>query len=136
MAVAILRAQEAAPALPPLDPRVSDVVTGGYWRSGSQEGRLRVIVVSSGFEHVISHLYVQWLSEETATTAARIVATKAVDTVSAGGSTLGAPQLSPRDGQWHVTIESADSHFDPPRRGRWVVAIGAPGIVTVRQVPP
>ena len=136
LSAGILRAQAVAPPLPPVDPRISHVVTGGHWRAGDQEGGFRAVVLSAGFEHVISHLYIEWVSDETETAAARVVASKAVDTVSAGGWSLGSPRLSRDDGQWHVAVDGVNSHFDPPRRGRWIVTVGAPGIVSVRRAPP
>jgi len=136
VAARALRAQDVAPALPSVDARISHMVSGGYWRAGQLEGRFRAVVLSAGFEHVISHLYIQWVSDETDTTEARIVATKPVDALSVGGWSLGSPKLFRRDGQWRVEVGGVDSHFDPPRRGRWIITIGAPGTVSVRQVPP
>nr|WP_298424589.1 hypothetical protein [Hylemonella sp.] len=51
----------AAFARSPVAPDVDSVVSGGYWESGNDSGHYRVIVVNSGFEHVTSRVYVEWL---------------------------------------------------------------------------
>ena len=42
---------------------VESVVSGGYWKSGGQDGRYRIIVVNNGWEHVHSLVFLQWLEE-------------------------------------------------------------------------
>ncbi len=37
------------------------MVSGGYWESGTDSGIYRVVVVNSGFEHVTSRVFVEWV---------------------------------------------------------------------------
>lgn len=50
---------------PKLAPEVEFVVSGGHWQSGDQEGRYRVLVINSGWEHVHSKVFLQWISTGT-----------------------------------------------------------------------
>jgi ribosomal protein L11 methylase PrmA len=55
-------------------PDVVSVVSGGYWESGGNSGTYRVVVVNSGFEHVTSRVFVEWVSEpRSARDSARVV---------------------------------------------------------------
>jgi hypothetical protein len=47
----------------PVDSQVRTVRTGGYWETGTQRGRYRVVVASFGSEHVSSHVRFEWLTE-------------------------------------------------------------------------
>ena len=40
---------------------IDNVQTGGYWSGNGDDGQYRVVVVNSGFEHVVSHVYVEWI---------------------------------------------------------------------------
>ena len=56
----------SAPAQPQsatIDPAVDSVVSGGYWTDGADRGTYRVVVRSGGFDHVISEITIEWLSE-------------------------------------------------------------------------
>jgi hypothetical protein len=127
-AAAPARAQE----LPALDPAITHVVTGGAWEAAGREGSLRLVVVTHGSDHLISRLYVQWLEVVPDSATPRVVRTERVTAIPDGYWTLGRPRLAHAGGEWRVTVEGADTHFDPPRRGRWEVAIGAPGELLVR----
>ena len=54
-------------AIPPavgntVAPGVYGVVSGGYWAAQERAGHYRVVVVNSGFEHVTSRVFVQWVA--------------------------------------------------------------------------
>ena len=53
----------AAAASSGVPPEVASVVSGGYWECGEDSGTYRVVVVNSGFEHVTSRVFVEWVSE-------------------------------------------------------------------------
>ena len=124
-----LRAQDTPPVL---DPTITSVVTGGYWRSDGRDGTLRAIIVTNGFDHLVSRLYVQWLTQATDTGAPHVFKSQLVEAVSAGGWVLSSPRLVRSGSQWQFAIDAANSHFSPPRRGRWILTVGAPGTVTAR----
>jgi hypothetical protein len=44
-------------------PDVASVVSGGYWITQGQAGTYRVVVINSGFEHVSSRVFVEWVAE-------------------------------------------------------------------------
>jgi hypothetical protein len=43
-------------------PKIESVTSGGYWQSTEHAGRYRVIVVNSGWEHIHSQVFLQWVS--------------------------------------------------------------------------
>lgn len=56
----------AASAKPPratIDPAVDSVVSGGYWTDGEDRGTYRVVVRSDGFDHIVSEITIEWLSD-------------------------------------------------------------------------
>jgi hypothetical protein len=42
---------------------VHSVISGGYWQSGAQSGSYRVVLVNSGFEHVATQVFIEWVRE-------------------------------------------------------------------------
>lgn len=40
---------------------VHSVASGGYWEADGESGIYRVVVVNSGFEHVTSQVFVEWV---------------------------------------------------------------------------
>ncbi len=48
----------AQPAVPV---EVAAVVSGGTWERGAESGSFRVVIVNSGWEHVWSRLYIEWV---------------------------------------------------------------------------
>jgi hypothetical protein len=48
-----------------VQPEVSGVVSGGYWSSKGQSGTYRVVIVNSGFEHVVSQVFIEWVADPT-----------------------------------------------------------------------
>lgn len=46
-----------------IDPSVDSVVSGGYWTDGEDRGIYRVVVRSGGFEHIVSEITIEWLSD-------------------------------------------------------------------------
>jgi hypothetical protein len=114
-----------------LDPNITDVVTGGTWHSSSGEGLLRVVVLTRGFDHLVSELYVQWLLPAAGGAEQRVLQTRRVDAIADGVWTLRTPRLRRSVGLWQVIVEGTNTHTAPPVRRRWIVAVGAPGEVSV-----
>lgn len=48
-------------ALSKLSPQVEEVITGGDWHRGEEDGRYRLIVRSMGYEHIYYDVYLQWV---------------------------------------------------------------------------
>ena len=119
-----------------LDPAITDVVTGGNWSAGDREGSFRLVVVTHGYEHLISRLYVQWLEAVPDSGETRLLSTALVDAIPDGFWTLNRPRLVRVGGEWLVLVEGTDTHTDPPRRARWRLAVGAPGELRVRSAAP
>ena len=137
----LLTAVAAAPViaqrgLDQLDSSVSSVVTGGYWETNGQHGYIRLVVLTSGSEHLISTLYVQWLEDARETEPARVVRSQRVEGVPSGLWTLGAPRFSLVQKKWQATIDGTDSHTSPMKRGRWLLVFGEPGELSVRVAAP
>ena len=42
---------------------VHSVVSGGYWQARGQAGSYRVVLVNSGFEHVSTRVFIEWVRE-------------------------------------------------------------------------
>src|SRR4051812_8088554 len=60
---ALMAAMPTGAAHVPAD--VTSVESGGQWSSHGINGSYRVIVVNGGFEHVISHVFIEWISDPT-----------------------------------------------------------------------
>ena len=135
LSVATARAQ-GEPAAAALDPAVAHVITGGFWEAGGREGALRLVVVTRCFDHPISRLDVQWLEQAPDSAAPRVVRTALLSAIPDGTWALGPPRLVRTGGEWRAVVEGRDSHTDPMRRGRWVVALGAPGVLRVVRSAP
>ena len=117
-------------AIAALSADIVSIVRGGVWKADGRTGFYRLVVVSGGYEHVTSSLYVQWVQEsQDSSTPSRVVHTKNAF----GGSlySLGVHTLSLVDGKWQATVDGSQAS----RRGRWVLTLGAPGDVQVREVP-
>lgn len=60
------------------------VVTGGHWRSGTEEGGFRVATESVGFEHVSCRAWIEWVTTSGAGQPARVAARVSFTEVSNG----------------------------------------------------
>jgi len=54
-----------ASPVPVVDPNVVSIRTLGRWTSAGTTGQYRVIVTTDGWEHVWSHVFVEWLPDPT-----------------------------------------------------------------------
>ena len=113
-----------------LPAEVETVISGGWWESGAQEGRYRVVIRSGGFEHVISTMTVDWIVSPTETSDAKVVASVTIPTT---GVVVHDPVLLMQGRSWMLRASTTDSHYDPPRRARLRVVLGAPGVARVQR---
>jgi hypothetical protein len=111
------------PVVLPAD--VETVVTGGRWRSGANEGTYRVVVRSGGFEHVVSQVQVDWVSNPTDQDKPQVVV--ASEIASTGSWRVGRARIVQRGKQWVAILEGVEPHFTPLQRGTWEVSMGSPG---------
>ena len=107
---------------------VETVMSGGLWEQGSLEGRYRVVIRSSGFEHVISTLTIDWIVTATEDDSARVVATLTIPR--SGPVAIHDPELGMVGANTVLTVTETDTHYDPPRRATRRIILGAPGVVT------
>jgi hypothetical protein len=79
--------------------------TGGQWQKGEQEGFYRVLVISGGFEHVISRLYIQWIALDQDNREYKLVRTVDVKELNGGGSSVLKPSPKFADkGNWTIAV--------------------------------
>ena len=116
---------QTAPAVPT---NVDAVEAGGYWTTGSQEGQYRLIVESSGYEHIVSRVFLQWLSQpKSSDDSVTILASVELTEIDAGGWRLYAPRFQLHGAQWQATIDGENSHTQPVATSRWRLTLGVPG---------
>jgi hypothetical protein len=72
------------PFISALPASVSLVSSGGGWVDGKETGTYRVVVVTEGWDHLQSRLYIQWLAEDDAQQKLTLVATAHVSEVGMG----------------------------------------------------
>jgi hypothetical protein len=123
-----LFAQASAQPPLPLPSDVETVVSGGRWRSGGTEGGYRVVVRSGGFEHVVSQVQVDWISDpKDQDTPPSIVASEVAST---GSWRIGCARIVQRGKRWIAILEGVEPHFTPLQRGTWEVTMDGPGKLT------
>ena len=121
-----------AQGVPTVPTEVSGVLAGGYWTSGAQEGSYRIIIVSGGFEHIVSQVFLQWLSQPTSPNDSVVVlSTVELEAISAGGWQATNPQFELKNKKWEATIASSNSHTDPISSTRWRLTLGPPGSYSI-----
>ena len=109
---------------------VETVVTGGQWKSDKQSGTYRVIVSTGGFEHIVSQVQVDWITETVdRDDPPRVVSSKIAET---GAWRLFQPRIVKSGGKWRVLLEGIETHFTRPPRGTWTIDLGEPGILATK----
>jgi hypothetical protein len=48
---------------PKADPRITSIVTGGYWQTDADHGTYRILLYQTGYEHVSTGVVAQWIAE-------------------------------------------------------------------------
>lgn len=108
------------PTLSALDPSVTAVSSGGAWAAGGEEGWYRVIIVTGGFEHVSSRLFVQWMTGPSSPDeSARVVATRQIDL----GMTwvLHGEDLQSVNQTWYLALTGTSNRASEIRRWRFLL---------------
>lgn len=89
--IATLSAFSKAPDVPL---NIDSVNSGGYWEYGGKSGEYRVVVVSDGWEHVHSRVYLQWIAADENKHSFSLAATVPIDKINREAVwTAGAPKI-------------------------------------------
>src|SRR6266516_2503580 len=92
-----------------LDPSIAHVLTGGSWSAAGASGQYRFVVRTSGWEHVVSELYIQWLQEDPQARRITVRATRLVTPISPGVYSLDRPELTCKDTGCHIRISGTNA---------------------------
>jgi hypothetical protein len=117
-----------------VDPELRYVITGGFWERGNESGQFRVLVYSAGFEHVISHVFVQWLRDPQASDQPpTIVASEPIRPINDQPTwSVGLPSLVPTERNAAIVkLEMANSHTEGTETRTCTVRLALPGRYTV-----
>ena len=110
---------------PPAVPvTVVEVTTGGFWKTGDDRGRYRVIVEAQGWEHVTSRVFLQWIAERPSEKKLVVVASVPLSELP-GNAAVGAPRLVPGKSGTSLRLEATDSLTG--KRRSLVFALAEPG---------
>ena len=84
LAVAAQATQPGDSFVATLPPSISLVSSGGSWVDGNQQGTYRIVAVTTGWDHLQSRLYIQWIAEDDAQQKLTIAATTHVTEIGMG----------------------------------------------------
>ena len=121
-----------------IDPAVSSVVSGGYWKHGRQHGTYRIVVRGRGapaapWKGPPSTLRVQWLVNDPRTHDNRVLVSSPVAPIPDGAWSLSEPRLDCRPGACMLTLYGTDPHTDKMDGESWVIALRGPGEVKLEK---
>src|SRR5262245_38153037 len=106
-------------------PEVETVVTGGQWKSDKLSGTYRVIVLTGGFEHIVSQVQIDWITAaDGRDNPPRVLSSKIAETAS---WSLFRPRIVKSGGVWRVLLDGIETHSTPTPLGTWMIDLGAPG---------
>jgi hypothetical protein len=122
------------PAISALTDEIAQVASGGWWGTDDAGGWYRVVVMTGGFEHVSSRLFIQWISNP-----------KDGDTPGPNPTTrqielgfiwvLENPRLVQRGGTWHLIVNGQSNRVPHDARRQWAFRLGLPGHVIPETLP-
>jgi hypothetical protein len=115
----------------PVPSDVYSVASGGYWEAAGESGTYRVLVVNSGFEHVTSRVFVEWVrgpkpGESTPTVVASVEPELPFGRGIASLNATLQPQLK---GKVHIVVSGVIS-AQPDKKVRAVLVATHPSLVT------
>ena len=123
-----LLAQQPAPAVPVA---LEFAVTGGSWQADSSGGQYRVLVLTGGFEHIVSEFHLQWVRDPSMSDSAAVIRSVPIDEVNGVSRAQTPPTIQHGPAGTRITIALIDSHR-PGAAGRMcVVTPGPPGRYTI-----
>ena len=128
--LAIIPVRAVAQAPDSLDATLESVVTDGRWEANGREGPYRIVVYTGGFEHVVSEIYLQWLTDPTGDDDSQvIVRSTAIDSIAQGVWHLRAPVIRCRPA---CTATVVGYHMNGRDHRTWTITLGPPGQYSVR----
>jgi len=114
----------------PLAPDIETVVSGGSWSQDSLSGYYRVIIRTGGFDHILSTLQIDWVTETTESADSRLVRSRLAEDINAAGSRLSDPvfHLDSAFGLgWVLSLHSFNTHLDQASEETLYIQLGPPG---------
>ena len=114
-------------------PEVISVTTIGRWHAGSISGSYRLIVTRDGWEHVWSHVSLEWLPDP-ASREAGYLPGKAVELIpplAQGTAVLEASARQGKSGELSITVVATSNMSVRARPRRFVYLAKGPGIVNL-----
>jgi hypothetical protein len=122
-----------------VDPHLLYAVTGGYWERGDVHGQFRILVYSGGFEHIISHVFVQWLRDPQASDQPpELVASEPIRPINDQPTwSVGLPSLvSEKRNVAIVNLKMVNSHTEENETRTCILRLALPGQYTVTLILP
>jgi hypothetical protein len=110
---------------PSVDPAISFVTTGGYWKRDGQDGAYRIVVRQSGYEHVSSQVTVQWVARPTSENAQGTIL-RSLELVAGGFFSFGEPRLTRLSDGVRVSLIGVDTH-QPGRKVGCIFELNSAG---------
>ena len=123
-----LAASCAAQDVPTIGPTVEFVESGGYWTSAGGDGSYRLIVETVPRQHLVSTLFVQWITTDSAG-GFTVIRTQKIEL--GGLWRLLKPEVAMFSGDWVARLEGVDPSYNPMRQCKWTLALGLPGKVSL-----
>ena len=118
-------------------PSVHAVLSGGYWQSGIEAGTYRVVVINTGWEHVTSRVFIEWVREPSGRDNLPVVVSSVEPELSFGQETASLNvTLKPlAKGKVQVVLVGVVS-AQPSRKVKAVLVVTAPGRVATMAANP
>jgi hypothetical protein len=111
---------------PKLPGEIAHVVTGGWWTdSADADGRFRIVVVSGGWEHVSSRVYLDWLRADEDSLGLVLQTQVLVSEIEEGVWVVGPPTLSCEGGRCEASLIGTNT-YTQEKRG-WRLELYGPG---------
>jgi hypothetical protein len=120
----------AQPVAPTVPAEVVEVVSGGSWASGSSRGNYRAVIESSGFEHVSSILWLEWLTNSTNLDGIQILGRVRVEEVSDGFWSIAISDRVPAFSDGRIEIEG--THTYSGEHKTFVFVVSDPGVYRIQ----
>jgi len=112
-------------ASPVVDPAISFVVTGGYWKHVSLDGAYRIVVRQTGHEHVSSQVTAEWVAGPSGESAQATIL-RSIELVASGFFSFGEPRLLRIADGVRVSLRGVYTH-DPDRKVTCVFELSSEG---------
>ena len=110
---------------PVVDPAISFVTTGGYWKDDGQDGVYRIVVRQGGYEHTSSQVTAQWVAGPTSENAQATIL-RSIELVAGGFFSFGEPRLTRISDGVRMSLTGVDTH-QPDRKVGCIFELNSAG---------